>query len=889
MSDNPDDNKGLDGLDGQDEKQFDGMAAFQPNAFETFEKDFNEVLAQLVGDTSLDQFREEYEKLYRALQKSHESEKRLIRRCQELNSEIVSNAAKVKTALSLSQKDSETIATLRKEVDTCFKMVNASREKERLAKETIEQLKTEIANLSKLVDQGPSASAEQEAAIQELQRVRDELLGERDHLSQQINQYKQETLDGVNKIHKLESEILRLQHDSEAGQKKVKEKEAEMEKLKRRNETQDRTIQEQSEQLAQKDVDISVRNEQLKTAQRDARELREAQSKSLADVETMRSNYLREKERNTRLEKDIAKKNDEITLQMKAAAQLEQEKRAKEKELQQSSQKQKDVEREVERWVKMERAAEDKTQKVEAEKRELEEKVKMLTRDVQLLENALADKHQLNEGLAKKLNLMDDKLVSEIHKKENVEGEKREVSEEKKALSTQVDKAKKDLQQLRTRIMELEKEKLKYSQLHNQSREEWKQAIADLKIKELRVSDLQKEREDLLDKLKQQQQLYETVRAERNLANRNLMSAQEALAEYRRKFSLMDQQLVQLKDENKIKSETCVVLKHDLDKVVNEVQTKEKEIGELCRQLKSSEETVASEEKEIKKLDHIIATSEVQVRQLREQYKTVMQERDILGAQLIRRNDELNLLYEKIKIQQSTLSKGEVQYNERLEDIRLLKYKISELKNQLQILSGRVSNVDLLKKEIIRLQQELQDERNKSQAMSEELENPMNVHRWKLLEGSDPAMFDMVMKIKALQKRLINKAEEVMEKNIQLEEKEKAQQKLQDMLKRQPGVEASKQLNTLQVAMRERSKQLKALAAELNFAQAQLEEYQFEIQNKTSENQELKEKYFSLKKKEFTEREKKREIVERERQATAQPNLPSAPRFVGGGFSLDRV
>ena len=36
----------------------------------------------------------------------------------------------------------------------------------------------------------------------------------------------------------------------------------------------------------------------------------------------------------------------------------------------------------------------------------------------------------------------------------------------------------------------------------------------------------------------------------------------------------------------------------------------------------------------------------------------VIGERDILGTQLIRRNDELALLYEKIKIQQSTLTKG---------------------------------------------------------------------------------------------------------------------------------------------------------------------------------------------------------------------------------------
>lgn len=46
-------------------------------------------------------------------------------------------------------------------------------------------------------------------------------------------------------------------------------------------------------------------------------------------------------------------------------------------------------------------------------------------------------------------------------------------------------------------------------------------------------------------------------------------------------------------------------------------------------------------------------------------------------------------------------------------------------------------------------------------ALSEELENPMNVHRWRKLEGSDPTTFEMIQKIHTLQKRLISKTEEV--------------------------------------------------------------------------------------------------------------------------------
>ena len=44
-------------------------------------------------------------------------------------------------------------------------------------------------------------------------------------------------------------------------------------------------------------------------------------------------------------------------------------------------------------------------------------------------------------------------------------------------------------------------------------------------------------------------------------------------------------------------------------------------------------------------------------------------------------------------------------------------------------------------------------------ALSEELENPLNVHRWRQLEGSDPTAYEM--KIQTLQKRLILKTEQV--------------------------------------------------------------------------------------------------------------------------------
>ena len=77
----------------------------------------------------------------------------------------MANAAKVQTALKLSQEDQNTIASLKREIEKAWKMVDVSHEKEARAKETISQLKIEISNLSRLVEQGAGLSMGQESQV----------------------------------------------------------------------------------------------------------------------------------------------------------------------------------------------------------------------------------------------------------------------------------------------------------------------------------------------------------------------------------------------------------------------------------------------------------------------------------------------------------------------------------------------------------------------------------------------------------------------------------------------------------------------------------------------------------------------------------------------------
>ena len=192
---------------------------------------------------------------------------------------------------------------------------------------------------------------------------------------------------------------------------------------------------------------------------------------------------------------------------------------------------------------------------------------------------------------------------------------------------------------------------------------------------------------------------------------------------------------------------------------------------------------------------------------------------------------------------------GEVQYQARIDDIRLLRVKVKELVRENSLTKNNTHQLDDFKKEILQLQRELLQEKTKVTALSEELENPMNVHRWRKLEGSDPATFELIQKIQTLQRRLIAKTEEVVEKGLIIEEKEKLYEELKTILARQPGPEISEQLSVYQQNLKKKNIQLKAMASELNMYQAQVNEFKYEQERVTRELTEMKRKYYQQKRK----------------------------------------
>merc|ERR1719195_2222350 len=262
------------------------------------------------------------------------------------------------------------------------------------------------------------------------------------------------------------------------------------------------------------------------------------------------------------------------------------------------------------------------------------------------------------------------------------------------------------------------------------------------------------------------------------------------------------------------------------------------------RRMKHLMNIVETQRTEMKKLESTIQEAEQERQAQQKELDGVIGERDILGAQLIRRNEELALLYEKIKIQQSTLQKGEIQYNERLEEVNRLRTAIHKAKVDVSSAKTQVTNVDNLKREIHHLNKTLLREETKAKALQEELENPMNVHRWRELEGSDPQTCEMIQKVKSLQKLLIAKTEEVMDKDARIQEKEKLYVQLKNSIARQPGPEVAEQLAWYSQNLKEKKAHMKQMASELEMYHNQVQDLREETDRHNKDFHLVKQTYF---------------------------------------------
>ena len=191
------------------------------------------------------------------------------------------------------------------------------------------------------------------------------------------------------------------------------------------------------------------------------------------------------------------------------------------------------------------------------------------------------------------------------------------------------------------------------------------------------------------------------------------------------------------------------------------------------------------------------------------------------GIQLIDRNDELCILYEKSNIQEQILRNGELQLNSRDEEVRVLQLELGKMEWLYGVTTKLLPLLPKYKKEIDELRASLDLEKERSEHVSYELESPSNESRYRLLGGKDLTPEQMHSKITQLEDRLNVKKEQLLEKELVLEEVGSLSDRLrfQAVEGREETLDIAKTVNDFQARIKSITRKLMACVSELSMYQ----------------------------------------------------------------------
>uniref|UniRef100_A0A3Q3KUX6 Cilia and flagella associated protein 58 n=1 Tax=Mastacembelus armatus TaxID=205130 RepID=A0A3Q3KUX6_9TELE len=849
------------------------------DSFESLEQ-FQTVLNELVGDESMEKIRVEFEKLLHSLKKSRENEKRLMSKCRELNAEIVSTSTKVTAALKLCQEDETTIASLKRELDKSWKMVDAAHDKEKRDKETIMNLTEDVANLTKMAENQTSLPVDQEQS--ELLKINEELTKERDQLLTTVEALREKLSKATATHQEIEAQresalenISQLQQELQVQQNEISREMRLKEKL--------------DKELKQLKIDLEAKMRDIKAMNMQGQRAREEQQRLEQQLKELKILNERSTKEIEQMQVKNAKLQQECEQLSSVKEHLSLENQQKANELKMREEEVNQMRREIAKQTNMREAIQKKFHQMEDQKADVDVQRETLKAQIAGLEKNLessekqieADKKAIDE-LIRERDILSKNMIKAAQSTEKEQNIVKLLEQDKRTLEHEITGYRQEAQKQRKIIQQLEKERDRYINDTSSLMQKVQQKMNDVELREMEIFEWRKKVTEAECKLKQQENLLESIVSERNLYSKNLIEAQEDIAEMKRKMKTMNNHVTRLRDEITGKELALAKDQQEHKRLEKDNEALKGELQLIKLQLEETNQRVDSQKAEQQKLQKIIADTDAEQIQQKKQLGQVIRERDNLGKQLLRCNDERTLLYEKIRIQQAILGKGDFHYSQRMEDIRLLKLEIKRLRRKKSILDKTVPYTEDMrykrKETLFHLQRELLRERMRNSVLEEQLK-PINIHRWRRLEGSDPGKYELIQKIQSLQKRLIAKTQELEEHELLLQEKEKLYVELKHILSRQPGPEVAEQLQQCQWTIRERTKKLKMLIAELRMLDSKMNEYKSENQRLANELANIKKKYLSQK-----NEQRARTKVE---QLEPLPQLSSKPHFTGGGFRID--
>merc|ERR1711988_1924529 len=271
------------------------------------------------------------------------------------------------------------------------------------------------------------------------------------------------------------------------------------------------------------------------------------------------------------------------------------------------------------------------------------------------------------------------------------------MGEEYESICQQMEEMQKDLRNLKSeeqqwnahfKTLASQREKLARdaSTAHRLSRE----TSDEVSMKQLEEDDLKKKHQEISQKQKEFCTMYEVVKNERNKYMTHIQKSSQHLSEMKEKLKILQNEVEILRMESAFKDKKLQSTRQEaqrLEVVHDQLQNEKTRITAKGSALNEQVEQFVIE---IDKLNSIINAIEKEMVILRRKYEQAVETRNFTGTQLIDRNDELCILWEKSNIQEKLLKKGEDAMLTKNEEIRSLKIDLAEVQRQLHVVQKRI-------------------------------------------------------------------------------------------------------------------------------------------------------------------------------------------------------
>ncbi|XP_049498789.1 coiled-coil domain-containing protein 146 isoform X2 [Panthera onca] len=428
-----------------------------------------------------------------------------------------------------------------------------------------------------------------------------------------------------------------------------------------------------------------------------------------------------------------------------------------------------------------------------------------------------------------KRNLAQQKILSEAESK-LVE---QQLAEENKLLKEQENMRELAFNLVRMTQIKID-EKEQKSKDFLKAQQKYSNIVKEIKAKDLEIRIHKKKKREIHRRLREFAKLYDTVRNERNKFVNLLHKAHQKVNEIKERHKMSLNELEILRNSAVTQERK---LQNSMLKLANNVTIRESMQNDVCKivaKLQAMKEKKEVQLNNIDRLANMITVIEEEMVQLRKRYEKAVQHRNESGVQLIEREEEVCIFYEKINIQEKMKLNGEIEIHVLEEKIRFLKLKIAEKQRQIHVTQKLLPTKKALDADLAVLQIQFSQCTDRIRDLEKQLINPEGENRTRFIPGKDMTQEEMIKKLDSLELQLAKKEEKLLEKDFIYEQVSRLTDRLCSKTQacKQDTLLLAKKMNGYRKKIKDATEKMMALVAELSMKQALAIELQKEVMDK---------------------------------------------------------